>query len=276
MKAHLVPTSSAGPDPWTAVRRFMLARAGVLLGEEQRYLLESRLAPIVRRHGFASLAAYVEAACAATAVSPLAAALIDAMTTHETLFFRDAAFWRVLEEKVLPQVMARGRGVRLWSAACSTGQEAWSLAMLLEERFPALAESVDLIATDISAASVARGRAAVYSALETARGLDERTRDRHFDRERDGYRVKARLRHRVRWQVQSLIGEAADPEGCDVVMCRNALIYFSDEARAVALRRIGAATRAGGFIGVGAAETVRGVPVAPGWYAQPHERGGST
>lgn len=264
-------SSSVEARSWDAVKRYMLRHCGVVLSDEQNYLLEPRLAPVAKQHKFASVAELVATATNALPMSTLGMALIDAMTTHETMFFRDAAFWKALEKTVLPQLIAnsRGHGLRIWLAACSTGQEAYSLAMLLDECFPEQFATSTLYANDVSALSVERGRDGVYSTLEVNRGLGAVRLQRHFQQATGGFQVADKLRNKISWNTHNLLGSAPDCRDCDLVLCRNVLIYFSDTDRATVLQRLFQAARPGGIVGIGATESILDKqPLAPGLYAK--------
>lgn len=262
------PTTPAAVNPlWTQVRTFMQRTCGVVLADEQSYLLDARLQPVARQHKFASIADYVSSACAAQCSSELARSLIDAMTTHETFFFRDASFWKALEEHVLPKLKANSSGpLKIWSAACSHGQEAYSLAMLLEEKWPALAATTTILATDVATLAVERARAGVYSTLEVNRGIGAARLLRHFDQEGGGYRIKPKLRDRIQWGTYNLLGASPAPTACDIVLCRNVLIYFNDADRKTVLSRLQGSAKAGGFIGLGATENISKPSVHAGIY----------
>jgi chemotaxis protein methyltransferase CheR len=257
-------------DGWSLVQRFMLRACGVVMSDEQRYLLDARLGPVAKQHGFVTVRAFVDAACAERPGEPYARSLVDAMTTHETFFFRDAAFWRAFDTLVLPRLLTRERSapVRVWSAACSTGQEAYSVAMTFAERSPTALDALELVATDVAEPSLERAREGVFSALEVGRGLGAERLSRHFDPHEGGYRIKERLRRAVRWEVHNLLGATSYPPRQDVVLCRNVLIYFGDRDRAEVVRRLFDAAAPGAFVGVGSTEVIKGRAIAPGWFVR--------
>jgi chemotaxis protein methyltransferase CheR len=249
----------------------MLRTCGVVLRPDQAYLVDSRLAPVAKLHGLARAADFVTKACAAPAGSALSNALIDAMTTHETLFFRDPPFWRYLEDQLVPKLAAKlraGGGARIWSAACSTGQEPYSLAMMFEERCPDVAPHLEIIATDVSELAVGQGKMGTYTTLEVNRGLSAPRLIRHFDQGPASFRVREPLRRRITWSVHNLLGSKPDPTGCDLVLCRNVLIYFGETDRAEVTRRLTASAAPGGIVGIGSTETLRGTQLAPGLYVK--------
>jgi chemotaxis protein methyltransferase CheR len=250
------------------VQAFMKKACGVVLSDEQSYLLDARLGPVARDRGFPTILEFVNAAVAVPG-GPNGLALVDAMTTHETFFFRDLGFWKAFEEIVLPKLFASSgpRPLSVWSAACSFGQEAYSLAMLLEEKYPTIAAATRILGTDVSPASVERARDGTYSTIEVNRGLNAARMVRHFEQGRGGLRAKAHLRQRVQWHVHNLL-QAPPGSRFDVVLCRNVLIYFNDVDRKTVLAQLATATAPGGFIGVGSTELMPLQSVSPGWYAK--------
>jgi chemotaxis protein methyltransferase CheR len=263
-------TAALLPDAWNTLREFLLRNCGVGLNDDQRYLLESRLAALAKKRSYATVEAYVRAACGEAANSELRDQLVDAMTTHETSFFRDQGFWRHFCEKILPPLTAslRGRPLKIWSAACSTGQEAYTLAMALAEQAPTALRSAVIVGTDVSRPAVEQARAGFYTDAELSRGVSPERRARHFEPAPGGARVVSKLRDRVKFQTGSLLDDLPPLLECDLVLCRNVLIYFKPDGRAAAMRLVGAALRPDGQLGVGNAERIGSVPPSQtGWYA---------
>jgi len=259
---------SARRDAWASVQDFTYRSSGVVLEDERRYLMKSRLERVAAHLGFPSVEEFVHQACAPGAAPLLTMPLLDAMTTHETSFFRDPTFWKVLGEQVLPALTRdRNRPLNIWSAASSSGQEAVSLAILLQERFPTVFAGSQIVATDVAAQTVARARTAVYSVLEVNRGLPPEHLIRHFEAVPGGFRPVRAIRDRIVYMVHNLLGQAPYPMGFDLVMCRNVLIYFNEADRITVLRRLsGSATP--GYLGLGATELFAGASsVGAGWYA---------
>ncbi len=253
-------------DAWAQVQEFTYRACGVVLDAERHYLLDGRLQRVAQRLGFRSVEDFVREACARGADERLTDPLLDAITTHETSFFRDTGFWRVLEDHILPALVAAGRPLSIWSAACATGQEALSVAMLLAERWPSAFESARIVATDVSADTVARARSATYNVVEVNRGLVAERLVRHFDVVPRGFRAKATLRERIVYMVHNLLGAAPYPGGFDLVLCRNVLIYFNEVDRKRVVERL---CRSGdpGYLGVGVTELLPGGrSLGSGWY----------
>lgn len=244
---------------WLA--RFLKARSGLALGADKQYLLESRLAPIVRREGCADLAALV-ARLGTLPDGPLADEVVAAMTTNETYFFRDGTPFAHLARGLPGLHAARppGQPIRIWSAACSTGQEAYSIAMLVADARAILAgRPVEILGTDISAGVLARAEAGLYSRFEVQRGLPVTRLVRHFRKDGAEWRISAALRAMVRWQVCNLLQPPAGLGRFDVVFCRNVLLYFDPPTRARVLERIAALMAPDGVLYLGGAETLRGI-----------------
>jgi chemotaxis protein methyltransferase CheR len=266
---------ATGSDPTTTfglLQDLMHRHCGVVLAKDQAYLVESRLGSVVRALGLRSIDELVRSAASCTDERSRLA-VIDAMTTHETLFFRDASFWSVFERDVLgPLLKERDGIITIWSAACSTGQEPYSIAMLLQERFPEHADRVRLIASDVSALSIRRAKAGVFSTLETNRGLSGRRLVRFFQGAPGGFVIDPKISRGIEWRVSNIVDDVAPAVGCDVVMCRNVLIYFDATDRERAVNRLISSMRPNGYLGLGSSELLAQPQLAGGWY-QPNKKG---
>lgn len=262
--------STAPPASWGALRSFMKDTCGVWLSEDQHYLMEARLAPVAKVLKYDSIDHFVLDACKPGAAKQVTSPLIDAMTTHETSFFRDGPFWRAMQELILPRLGVLEPGstkpLRIWSAACSTGQEAYSLAMMLDENYPSLCERTTIIATDVSEGVVQLAQRGTYSVFEVNRGVSAPRLLKHFERDGGNFRVKDKHRKRVTWQAQNLITGWPPGEGFDIALVRNVLIYFPEETRQLVLKKVRASIRPSGFLGIGSSEFIVGTSISPGWY----------
>lgn len=220
----------------------------------KEYLVEARLLPLARTAGCADLDAYVDRLRA----DPIARGrALDALTINETSWFRDHAPYQAFTEVMLPQLLrARidSRRLRIWSAACSSGQEAYSLAMLLVEQLPP-GWSASVLATDVSAEMVERVRAGTYSQVEVNRGLPASHLVRHFTRVGTQWRVNDELRSMVEARTLNLAAPFGPLPTFDVVFLRNVLIYFDAETRRDVLRRVHRVLAPDGYLLLGAAET---------------------
>ena len=260
MNAQPQATESASAGLWPLVQQFMLRHTGNVLRDEQAYLLDSRLPRAIKPLGFTALNEFIFATCVANPKPEHAATLIEAMTTHETSFFRDKTFWDQIRSAILPELaqkMSDGRNARIWCAACSTGQEPYSLAMMIRDVVPQLAARIEIVATDIAKPTLAHAREGFYSSLETNRGLDIKHLAKFFTQAPGGFRAKDELRNAIKWQQHNLLGLDTDPINCDVVLCRNVLIYFSETDRNIVLKRLLKATMPNGVFGLGSTESCR-------------------
>lgn len=255
---------------WAALRSFMAASCGVSLQDDQHYLMEARLSPVARTLNFRSVDEYVLEAVKPGAPPRVTAPLIDAMTTHETYWFRDAPFWKALSDIVLPRlgVNAPGstRSLAVWLAACSTGQEVYSLTMFLEENFPALHERTTIVATDVSEGVVQQAKNGVYTVYEANRGLSAPRLLRHFERCHANFKVKERLRRKVSFVTHNLVTQSPPGVGFDLVLMRNVLIYFPEPTRRAVVQKAMSVLKPGGLLGIGATELLPHPAIAPGWY----------
>jgi len=249
------------------------ARSGLMLGPDKLYLLETRLAPIMKREGLRDLGALEDAM--RRGVPGLEAEVVEAMTTNETLFFRDENPFTHLRQITLPRLHeARSPGTRLriWSAAASTGQEAYSIAITLAEMPPGLGgRPAEIIGTDISREALARARAGLYTQFEVQRGLSIQRLMKYFRKEADGWRVSEALRAMTEFRELNLLGDLRSLGAFDVVFCRNVLIYFDAPTKTRVLEAIARQMAPDGVLYLGGAETVLGLTSA--LMPVPGERG---
>lgn len=218
-----------GPIDCAYLSAQCLARAGLRLDPDKAYLIESRLTPVARREGYVSLDAFVQAI--RDGDDRLAWAAIEAMALPETEFFRDRAVFHHLIEAVLPALVQvrGGNPVRVWSAACGTGQEIYSLAMLIADA-PGLAGKVELYASDLSERSLEKALAGIYSQFEVQRGLPARFLIRHFENRGEAFQLSPRIRQMVRWRRANLMDDLSAFGEFDLVLCRNLLGQLAPEA----------------------------------------------
>ncbi|KAF2990332.1 protein-glutamate O-methyltransferase CheR [Methylocystis sp. MJC1] len=239
-------------------RRQIALATGIAFGADKQYLVESRLAPVMRAHGLADFADLVDAFERGDN-DPLMRDVIDALTTNETFFYRDRTPFENFRTQLLPSLLvsrAKERRLRFWCAACSTGQEAYSLAMLLENEAAALRGwRLDILATDLSTRAVETARNGRYSQFEVQRGLSTNLLLRHFHRAGASWRVNEHLRARIDFRDFSLLSDYAALGAFDVIFCRNVLMYFEPETKRAVLARLAGALNESGYLFLGASET---------------------
>jgi len=245
-------------------KTFLQDACGILLGDNKQYLVRSRLRRILEDRGFESLAGLL-AEMKRPAGARLRELVIDAMTTNETLWFRDNHPFRILQEKLLPELAESrpNQSVRIWSAACSTGQEPYSVAMITEEfrrLHPGKLRNVKITATDISKSVLDVARRGEYEMLAIGRGLSPERQKQFFTPSPDGgWQIRPQLKAMVEFRELNLLDRYMLGK-FDIVMCRNVLIYFSAEHKKDILTRIHDTLNPGGYLILGASESLNGLP----------------
>ncbi len=237
-------------------------RSGLMLAEDKEYLVEARLMPVARRAGAGSISELVRRLRAPDGEA-LIVEVVEAMMINESFFFRDRLPFDRLRDTVLPALVAArasSRRLRIWSAASSTGQEPYSLAMLLKEFAAKLSGwNVEIVASDISNEVTDKARAGLYTQFEVQRGLPIHLLMHHFERSDDQWRIAAELRAMVQFRQQNLLDNFSALGRFDVVFLRNVLIYFDQATKADVLKRVAEVLAPDGYLLLGAAETVVGV-----------------
>jgi len=237
------------------------ARTGQQLTMNRRWRIETAVAGLLRERGIATLDELITILVMGREPA-LATHVVEALLNNETYFFRDRQPFDLLTAQALP-TLARARAdkkrLRIWSAGCSTGQEAYSLAMLFaEDRVLWAGWTVDILGTDVSGTVVDRARRGTYTQFEVQRGLGINQMIRWFEETDDGWRAVESLRKPVRFQVHNLLEAPPHPGQFDIILCRNVLLYLNAEKRALAFDRLASALAADGALMLGAGETVIG------------------
>lgn len=249
------------------VSEFACRNSAIVLGTEKRYLVEARLIPVAKKHGHAHLGELVTALRGQPQFGPIHSAVIDALTTNETYFFRDFHPFEALRQTILPSIIKKNRSTRslsIWSAACSTGQEAYSIAMLLKERFPELSDwNISIQGTDLSSKVLEQAEAGRYNQIEVNRGLPAPLLLKYFTQERSDWIIDESIRKMVTFQPFNLIKPWPVFKPFDLILIRNVLIYFDLEIKKSILKRIGSYIRPNGYLMLGTAESV--LNVDPRW-----------
>lgn len=245
------------------LRNFLLTRSGLALTREKRYLVESRLTPICRQRNLADLGTLVRELRTGTA-RDLERLVIEAMATNETLFFRDRTPFDTFRNALLPMLLpvrARARKLRIWCAAASSGQEPYSLAMVLDEMAAEFAGwRIEIVATDICEDIVARAKRGLYSQFEVQRGLPINLLLKHFTQVGDQWQLSSKIRSMVEFRTLNLIKDFSSLGEFDIIYCRNVLIYFDPRTKTDVLNRLARQlAEPHGVLVLGASETVLGL-----------------
>ncbi len=237
--------------------------SGQVITRDKIYLLESRLLPLAKKFGFKDLSGFIRN-MQAKPDEKLVTETIDAMTTNESMFFRDRKPFEHLRRIILPRLKhARPDGgrIRIWSSACSTGQEPYSVAICLREETQVMPEfDFEIIATDISARVLEKAKQGIYSPFEVQRGMPKRFLHKYFTQLPDGnWQIEEKLRNMVEFRQQNLIRNINLPGKFDIILCRNVLIYFDEPTKRDTLHKIGSMMNPGGVLLVGSTENITGM-----------------
>lgn len=258
MFAH--STSSIHWENYQFLQRHVYSQAGIVLEDDKHYLFESRLTPLVRRFGLGSINDLCELLMA-TREAELGRQVVEAMTTNETYFFRDPAQYDAVRSALLPRLKQErqdARKLRLWSAAASTGQEAYSLAMvLLEEKLSDW--NIQILGTDFCSSALERARAGKYQQIEVNRGLPASLLVKHFTRSGVDWQLSEAVRSMVHFETIDLRKSMRTLGPFDLVFCRNVMIYFDAETKKKILTELHGTLFRGGWLLLGGAETAFGV-----------------
>jgi len=248
------------PAEFRYLARYLKRRSGLSLGADKMALASSSLMPLARRRGHADVGALIRELMSGRL--GLGRAIVAAMGTHETRFFRDEAVYEQFREAIFPVLLhARlaERRIRIWCAAASTGQEPYSLAMIVEE-FRSVLDgwTIDILGTDINVEVVERARRGIYSDYEVRRGLPAQMLTRHFKADGGGWRLDDVIRNRVQFGAFNLLDGFGDLGVFDLVLCRNVLLYFDMPTKKDVLKRFHGTVADDGYLVLGSAETILG------------------
>jgi chemotaxis protein methyltransferase CheR len=258
-------TSTIKSSSFQFISELIRKRSAIVLEPSKGYLVESRLSPIVRERNLGDLEMLV-AELQKPGSQPLVQQVVEAMTTHETSFFRDIHPFKALQEVVLPEIIqkrSRERVINIWSNACSTGQEPFTIAMIIKEHFPELANwKVRLTATDISTKILDKAKHGMFSQTEINRGLPMNLLMKYFTREGIQWQIANSIRSMVDFQVVNLVDPIPQNfQNLDIVFLRNVLIYFCPTTKANILNRVHSTLNKDGFLFLGGAETTMNLNV---------------
>lgn len=241
--------------------RLMRDRSGLVLSAGKAYLVNGRLEPVARAAGLESVDALLSR-LRLGAPDDLIRKCADAMATHESSFFRDGGPFEYIAREVIPGLIAKrqaSRRLRIWCAACSSGQEPYSMAMILKENPLLTGWSLEIVATDMSEGILGKARAGIYSDFEVRRGLAPERLSRWFEPDGADWRVLAALRQMIAFQPHNLLNGAAGLGAFDIILCRNVLIYFDLPRKREVFVHLSRALADDGALCIGSSETVLGI-----------------
>jgi chemotaxis protein methyltransferase CheR len=249
-------------DEFDILSNLVKERSGLVLTRDKAYLLESRLLPVARKWQLKTLGD-LAASVRSRADAGLVRAIVEAMTTNESFFFRDVKPFDQFKSFVLPHLTrsrASTRTIRIWSAACSSGQEPYSLAMILTEQRALLANwRIEILATDLSTEILDKAQAGLYSQFEVQRGLPIQLLVKYFKQQGDRWQIDPAIRAMVNFRQLNLLDDFAALGRFDVIFCRNVLIYFDQPTKTLVLDRLSRQMAPDGHLYLGGAETVLGI-----------------
>ena len=249
-------------DDFNLLAKLIRDRSGLTLTKDKGYLLESRLLPVARQYSLKTLEELVMK-LRSRPDNALIRDVVEAMTTNESFFFRDIKPFDQFKTVVLPHLMsikAATRSIKIWSAACSSGQEPYSLAMILkEEKAKLTGWNIDIIATDLSTQILQKAQLGQYAQFEVQRGLPIQLLVKYFKQNGDRWQIDQSIRDMVRFRPLNLLEDFSSLGGFDVIFCRNVLIYFDQPTKAQVLDRMSRQLSSDGFLFLGGAETVVGI-----------------
>jgi len=249
------------PEDFDFVAKLLKDRSGLIITRDKAYLLESRLTPVARKRGLKGLEDLVGGL--KTASEDLLREVTEAMTTNESFFFRDIKPFEQFKNVVLPHMLATRaakKSFRIWSAASSSGQEAYTLAMVLKEEGARLAGwKIEILGTDISTEMLEKAKAGLYSQFEVQRGLPIQLLVKYFKKTAEMWQIDPAIRGAVQYREYNLLHDLKPLGQFDVVFCRNVLIYFDQPTKTRVLDNMSRVMPDDGFLYLGGAETVLGI-----------------
>ncbi len=256
------PSTQVSPGDFRYVCELIRDEAAIVLEDGKEYLVETRLGPVAKAEGFNTLAELV-AALRYQAPAPLVKKVVNAMTTNETSFYRDVHPFKAIQTVILPElIQARtsARSLNIWSAACSTGQEPYSLVMMFKDHFPQLSGWHNyLLATDLSTDALSKAKSGLFRQIEVNRGLPAPQLMKHFAKTGGEWFIKEEFRKMIEFREMNLAAPWPPIPQMDLVLLRNVMIYFNNDTKRSILERVAKLLRPDGYLMLGASETTWGV-----------------
>lgn len=248
-------------NEYNTFRRYLEDACGIVLGENKHYLVTSRLKRVTEEFSFPSLSVMMSTLVKGND-RKLREKVIDAMTTNETMWFRDIYPFEILKKELLPELAKNNGPIKIWSAASSTGQEAYSISMTTSEFQQSnpgkLTSNVDIVGTDISQTVVNKAKLGSYDELSVIRGLSQERRDKFFSKKDDNWVINQDIVKRTRFTELNLLNNYSLLGKFDIIFCRNVLIYFSSEMKKDILERMANILKPGGTLILGGSESPTG------------------
>ncbi len=247
-------------EEFKIIQHFLNQSCGIVLGQNKAYLVKNRLSSLLQQYelnSFAKLALAIQTNSATS--TKIKTAVVDAMTTNETFWFRDDMQFVELKEKIFPEYFEnKASTIKVWSAACSSGQEPYTISMCFDDivKQKNNNRNIQIIGTDISETILMEAKAAVYSEMSLSRGLDASTKRRFFQKIHDGYQLNTEITRKVRFQQFNLLKPFSVLGRFDVIFCRNVLIYFSDSVKLDILTRMTDSLEIGGYLFLSSTESM--------------------
>ncbi|MCD7033364.1 protein-glutamate O-methyltransferase CheR [Metabacillus sp. GX 13764] len=235
-------------DDYSLFVKNIKKKTGIDLSLYKEAQMKRRLASLLQKRGYDGFSSYQEALLKD---GQLLAEFLDRMTINVSEFFRNKKRWDIFESEILPELL-RGRSFKAWSAACSTGEEPYTMAMILSSHFPA--GSYKLLATDLDENAIARAKLGLYSERSLAEAPKEMI-NRHFIKKEELYEVKDSIKNQVLFRKQNLLSDAFEKD-FDLIVCRNVLIYFTEQAKESLYKKFSDALKPGGILFVGSTEQI--------------------
>ena len=255
---------SLSDDIYKQFSDFLEVQCGIVLGENKQYLVKSRLIPLMPQFSIQKLSDLIHQSMSYKN-RELRTMVIDAMTTNETLWFRDRYPFELLTQKIFPEILDKKKNIKIWSAASSSGQEAYSIAMTAiehQKQKALLGMNVQIMGTDISNTMLEQCKAGIYDTLALSRGLSDERKRQFFDRVNDGtgkMQIKPDVKKMTNFRSYNLLDSYSLLGKFDVIFCRNVLIYFSGDVKAKILKQFAGALTPGGYLILGASESISGL-----------------
>jgi chemotaxis protein methyltransferase CheR len=254
-------TVALSTDEFDFIAGFIKQRSGIALTPDKGYLLDTRLSPIAKANGLSDIKELI-GRLRANPTPAMIHQVVESMTTNESMFFRDTKPFDQLAKVILPALREVGRShVRIWSAACSTGQEAYSMAMVLKEesaKYPGM--HFEILGTDLADKVVERARTGIYSQFEIQRGLPITLLMKYFtQRPNNNWEINDAIKAMIKFTTGNLLTPFTAMGKFDVIFCRNVLIYFDEKTKADVIDRMAAITNPPGYLFLGGSETTHGL-----------------